>query len=89
MRQSDGLGTVLSYVDWIGRAGRPVATGEVALWGSVIDEGDTYRAEFGYPRRLLLPANAPESTPPTEQLAAVADRYGIEIAPSQVHEVPS
>lgn len=32
----------------------PLVVGEVGLWGAVVDDGDAYRAEYGYPERLSV-----------------------------------
>ncbi len=34
--------------------GTPIVFGEVSLWGRVFVHSDGYRAEFAYPRRLMI-----------------------------------
>ncbi len=49
--------------------------GEVSLWGRVIEHDLGYRAEFAYPRTLIVPATIPDAAGLARKLAA---SYGIE-----------
>ena len=40
----------------VAREVRAQVLGEVALWGTIIEHRDGYRAEFGYPLRLSVPS---------------------------------
>jgi hypothetical protein len=49
--------------------------GTVSLWGQVIRASDGYRAQYAYPRRLVVPG-------PARLAAKVAARYGVPVIPA-------
>ncbi len=50
--------------------------GEVSLWGRVIEHDLGYRAEFAYPRTIVVPATMPNAAAIAKKLARA---YGIEV----------
>jgi hypothetical protein len=64
---------VLAYPSYDIDAGRIVVAGEVSLWGGVIPGEQGWRAQFAYPRALLVPYEC-------WQLAvALRERYGVPV----------
>jgi hypothetical protein len=51
-----------------------VVVGEVAMWGGVIPGTQGWRAQFAYPRRLLVPFEA------WRYAAGLRDAYGVQVA---------
>lgn len=69
-----------------------VVTGQVALWGRVVEHEYGYRAEYAYPYTLFLPPASPARVPAmagfpvvpesrVRQVLAVASAYGIPAIP--------
>jgi hypothetical protein len=68
----------LNRVDLRLRAGlvRGQVAGTVSLWGRVVRATHGYRAQYAYPRRLVVPG-------PPRLAAAVAARYGVPALPAR------
>lgn len=55
------------------RTGQFRVMGEVSLWGKIVEGTQGWRAEFGYPRNLLVPFEA------YALVAPLKDAYGVPV----------
>lgn len=55
-------------------SGQPYAAGEVYLWGRIIEHSDGYRAEFAYPKRLVVVDGGPNASRIADALSLA---YGV------------
>jgi hypothetical protein len=56
-----------------------IVIGQVALWGRVVDDEPSYRAEFAYPARLSVVADSVVDDTPIETLVAGLDAYRVPV----------
>lgn len=74
----------------LGAEGATVVTGQVALWGHVVEHERGYRAEYAYPVALFLPPRVAQpmagfpavETSFERQVRCVAAAYGIAVLPA-------
>ncbi len=64
--------------------GEQIVLGQVALWGRVIEHRDGYRAEWGYPARIVVTRARPmPGFPSSRRMAAwwekIGENYGIAV----------
>ena len=56
-----------------------IVLGQVALWGKVVDDEPSYRAEFAYPARLSLVVDSLVDDTPPETLLEGLSAYGVPV----------
>jgi hypothetical protein len=83
-----GVYAAKSFAD-LGRAGynRYGVHGEVCLWGTVVEHETGWRAEYAYPKRLVLPLTSllPRDMGSRERSLKMLTAYGCEIALAGKH----